>query len=103
MVQHQAQVQGKSVVQYLRELQARQSARRGGARYPTTGCPPAPREKYVYLTRREVDLLFDQITDLRDRALFGAMYYFGLRSFGGRIVASGVCELSYSSHLHFHG
>ncbi len=31
-------------------------------------------------TRRKVELFFDQITDLRDRALFGAMYFFGLRT-----------------------
>src|SRR5262249_44953423 len=42
--------------------------------------PASPREKYVYLTRREVELFFEQITDLRDRALFGAMYYFGLQA-----------------------
>ena len=39
-----------------------------------------PCEQYVYLTRREVELLFDQVIDLRDRALFGARYYFGLRA-----------------------
>jgi type 1 fimbriae regulatory protein FimB len=81
MVQHQAQVQGKSLVQYLHELQAQAERKEGeGHATPRPAAPPALREKYVYLTRREADLLFDQITDLRDRALFGAMYYFGLRA-----------------------
>jgi type 1 fimbriae regulatory protein FimB len=80
MVQHQAQVQGKSVARYLRELQA-QAERNGQERgVPQAVAPRAPREKYTYLTTREVDLFFAQITALRDRALFGTMYYFGLRA-----------------------
>jgi type 1 fimbriae regulatory protein FimB len=80
MVQHQAQVQGKSVAQYLRELQAQAERNRQGRGVPQAVAPRALREKYTYLTKREVDLLFEQITDLRDRALFGTMYYFGLRA-----------------------
>jgi type 1 fimbriae regulatory protein FimB len=75
----QARVQGKSLLQYLRELemQAARREQRAPAQRPN---PTVTREKYVYLTRREIDLFFAQITDLRDRALFGAMYYFGLRA-----------------------
>jgi type 1 fimbriae regulatory protein FimB len=80
MVQHQAQVQGKSVAQYLRELQA-QVERNDQGRGVSPPVPSrVPREKYTYLTTREVNLLFAQITDLRDCALFGTMYYFGLRA-----------------------
>ena len=79
MVQHQAQVQGKSVAQYLRELQTQVERHGGGRSTPPSVPSRVPREKYTYLTTREVDLLFAQITDLRDRALFGTMYYFGLR------------------------
>jgi len=77
---HQARVQGKSVTQYLRELQAQvqRDGKGDTALRPVT--PTLPREKYVYLTRREVELFFDQILTLRDRALFGTMYYFGLRA-----------------------
>src|SRR4030081_3581207 len=78
MVQHQAQVQGKSAAQYLRELQT-QVERNGEDRSEPPPVPSRiPREKYTYLTTREVDLFFAQITDLRDCALFGTMYYFGL-------------------------
>ncbi len=80
MVQHQAQVQSKTVAQYLRELQAQAERNGQGRGVPQAVAPRAPREKYTYLTKREVDLLFEQITDLRDRALFGTMYYFGLRA-----------------------
>jgi len=80
MVQHQAQVQGKSVAQYLRELQTQVERNGEGRRVLQTVTSLVHREKYTYLTKREVDLLFEQITDLRDRALFGAMYYFGLRA-----------------------
>ena len=80
MVQHQAQVQGKSVAQYLRELQTQVEHNGEGRRVLQTVTSLVHREKYTYLTKREVDLLFEQITDLRDRALFGAMYYFGLRA-----------------------
>jgi site-specific recombinase XerD len=79
MVQHQAQVQGKSLLQYLRELQS-EVAQKADTPKPQPVGPRIPREKYTYLTTREVDLLFEQITDLRDRALFGTMYYFGLRA-----------------------
>ncbi len=34
----------------------------------------------LYLTHREGDLLFVQITDVCDRALFGTIDYFGLRA-----------------------
>jgi site-specific recombinase XerD len=80
MVQHQAQVQGKSVAQYLRELQTQVERTGGGRSVPQPVPSRVPREKYTYLTTREVDLLFEQITDLRDCALFGTMYYFGLRA-----------------------
>lgn len=79
LAKHQAAVQGKTLLQYLRELQA-EAARAHEKPSPPHVAPRIPREKYVYLTKREVDLLFAQITDLRDRALFGAMYYFGLRA-----------------------
>jgi len=69
MVSHQARVQGKSVAQYLRRTPGTGPAGREGdtALRPVT--PTLPREKYVYLTRREVELFFDQIMNLRDRAL----------------------------------
>jgi hypothetical protein len=51
MVQHQAQVQGKSVAQYLRELQA-QAERNGQEREVSQAVAPrVPRDKYTYLTR----------------------------------------------------
>jgi site-specific recombinase XerD len=79
LAQHQARVQGKSLLHYLKELQAQVEHTAAAPKLqPVT--PRVPREKYTYLTRREVELFFDQITDLRDRALFGAMYYFGLRA-----------------------
>src|SRR5262249_38027938 len=77
---HQARVQGKSLVQCLRDLQAQAERKGEGDRVLRPVGPSLPRDKYTYLTRREVELFFDQITDLRDRALFGAMYYFGLRA-----------------------
>jgi site-specific recombinase XerD len=80
LAKHQAQVQGKTLPQYLRELQVQAEHKETTPPAPWTTLARAPREKYAYLTRREVDLLFEQITDLRDRALFGAMYYFGLRA-----------------------
>src|SRR5262249_17187458 len=80
MVRHQAQVQGKSVAQYLLELQGQAERNGQGRRVLQAVGPRAPREKYTYLTTREVDLFFAQITALRDRALFGTMYYFGLRA-----------------------
>jgi integrase len=67
-------------VQYLKELQVQAEHRGAGDTAPQRVTARVPRERYVYLTRREVDLLFDQIADLRDRALFGTMYYFGLRA-----------------------
>jgi site-specific recombinase XerD len=77
LAQHQARVQGKSLAQYLKELhlQVEHTATKS---QPVP--PRVPREKYTYLMRREVELFFAQITELRDRALFGAMYYFGLRA-----------------------
>ena len=42
MVQHQAQVQGKSVVQYLRELQARAERNGQERRVPQAVAPRAP-------------------------------------------------------------
>jgi len=75
----QARMQGKSLAQYLRELQVRAEEKKENGTAPPHR-PIAPREKYTYLTRREVDLLFERIADLRDRALFGLMYYFGLRA-----------------------
>lgn len=80
LAQHQAQVQGKSLIEYLRELQAEVAQTRAQPSRPQFTPPRIPREKYVYFTRREIDLFFEQITDLRDRALFGVMYYFGLRA-----------------------
>jgi site-specific recombinase XerD len=79
MAEHQARVQGKTLVQYLTELQ-HDLAQRSAMPKPQPITPRLPREKYVYFTRREVELLFTQITALRDRALFGVMYYFGLRA-----------------------
>ena len=76
----QARVQGKSLAQYLRELQAQIERKGEGGTAPRPVTARVPCEQYVYLTRREVELFFDQITDLRDRALFGTMYYFGLRA-----------------------
>jgi integrase len=76
----QAQVQGKSLAQYLRELQSLVERKEEGSSVPRSAAPRFPREKYVYLTRKEVELLFEQITDLRDGALFGCMYHFGLRA-----------------------
>ena len=75
---HQARVQGKSLAQYLKELHL-QVEHTAAAPKLQSVLPRGSREKYTYLTRREVELFFDQITELRDRALFGAMYYFGLR------------------------
>jgi integrase len=77
LAQHQARVQGKSLAQYLKELHLQVEHT---ATNPQPVPPRVPREKYTYLTRREVELFFAQITELRDRALFGAMYYFGLRA-----------------------
>lgn len=42
--------------------------------------PPTGSAKYVVLTRREIARLFRQIRAERDRALFGAMYFLGLRA-----------------------
>ena len=80
IVSDQPQLQGKNLAQYLRELQAQVERKGKGASTPRPSTPHFPREKYVYLTRREVELFFQQVTDLRDRALFGYMYHFGLRA-----------------------
>ena len=76
----QAARQGKSVARYLRDLQAEVIRKE----QLTPQCSPLqsrePREKYVILTRREIERFFSRITDERDRALFAAMYYFGLRA-----------------------
>jgi type 1 fimbriae regulatory protein FimB len=80
MATHQARVQGKSLLDYLKELQAHAGRKEGGGAASQLVTHHTPREKYTYLTRREVELFFAQITDLRDRALFDAMYYFGLRA-----------------------
>jgi len=80
LAKHQAQIHGKTLTQYLRELQLQAERTETEQSTPRAVAPRPPREKYVYLTRREVDLFFEQITDLRDRALFAAMYYFGLRA-----------------------
>ena len=82
----QAAQQGKSVARYLRELQAafarqeRQERQEKDAARDTTPSQQKTREKYVTLTRGEVARLFAQMTDERDRVLFAAMYYFGLRA-----------------------
>ena len=76
----QAARQGKSVARYLRELQAEVTRQEQVTLRDAESRQRAPREKYVTLTRREVERLFAQITDARDRALFAAMYYFGLRA-----------------------
>src|SRR5712692_177485 len=79
LAQHQARVQGKTLAQYLKELHLQ--VEHSATALKLQPVPPrVPREKYTYLTRREVELFFEQITELRDRALFGAMYYFGLRA-----------------------
>ena len=80
MAAHQARIQGKSLVQYLRELQTQIAKKKAETAAPRPSGLLTLREKYVYLTRREIDLLFEQISDLRDRALFGTMYYLGLRA-----------------------
>ena len=56
---HQARVQGKSLAQYLRELQAQIERKGEGGTAPRPVPAPVPREQYVYLTRREVEDLFD--------------------------------------------
>jgi site-specific recombinase XerD len=85
----QAAQQGKSVARYLRELQAafarqerqeRQEHQEKVAARDTAPAQHKTREKYVTLTRGEVARLFAQMTDERDRVLFAAMYYFGLRA-----------------------
>ena len=79
----QAAQQGKSVARYLRELQAafaRQERQEKVAARDTAPAQHKTREKYVTLTRGEVARLFAQMTDERDRVLFAAMYYFGLRA-----------------------
>jgi len=60
MAMHQARVQGKSLVQYLKELQVQAEHRGAGDTAPQRVPARVPRERYVYLTRREVDLLFDR-------------------------------------------
>ena len=60
---HQARVQGKSLAQYLRELQAQIERKGEGGTAPRPVPARVPREQYVYLTRREVELFFDQITE----------------------------------------
>lgn len=76
----QAAQQGKSVIRYLRELQAEASRQEQAALRGAEPRQRASRERYVTLTRREVERFFAQITDGRDRALFAAMYDFGLRA-----------------------
>lgn len=80
LVAQQAARQGKSVARYLRELQTKVSRQE---RVSVRGAEPRQQEsraKYVTLTRREVERFLAQITDERDRALFAAMYAFGLRA-----------------------
>ncbi len=76
----QAARQGKSVARYLRELQAEVTRQEQATLRDAEPRQRESREKYVTLTRREVERFFAQITDERDRALFAAMYYFGLRT-----------------------
>jgi integrase len=76
----QARVQGLSVVEYLRQLQEQARRTEEGRAVQASPVVQAPKEKYAYLTKREVEALFAQITDLRDRALFGTIYYLGLRA-----------------------
>ena len=76
----QAAQQGKSVARYLRELQTEVSRQERVSVQGTDPRQQEPRAKYVTLTRREVERFFAQITDERDRALFAAMYAFGLRA-----------------------
>ncbi len=79
----QAARQGKSVARYLRELQAvfaRQEREEKDAAQRIAPPQQKTRERYVTLTRGEVERLFAQMTDERDRVLFAAMYYFGLRA-----------------------
>ena len=76
----QAARQGKSVARYLRELQAEVSRQEYAALRGAEPRQQESRAKYVTLTRREVERFFAQITDERDRALFAAMYAFGLRA-----------------------
>ena len=76
----QARVQGLSVVEYLRQLQEQARWTKEGRAVQTPTVPRAPKEKHAYLTKREVEAFFTQIVDLRDRALFGTIYYLGLRA-----------------------
>ena len=76
----QAARQGKSVARYLRELQAEALRQEHASVRDAEPRQQEPRAKYVTLTRREVERFFAQITDERDRALFAAMYTFGLRA-----------------------
>ncbi len=76
----QAARQGKSVARYLRDLQTQVSRQKRGSVRSRAPQPAASHTKYVTLTRREVERFFAQITDERDRALFTAMYAFGLRA-----------------------
>ena len=76
----QAARQGKSVARYLRELQAEALRQEHASVRDAEPRQQEPRAKYVTLTRREVERFFAQITDERDRALFAAMYAFGLRA-----------------------
>jgi integrase len=76
----QARVQGLGVIEYLRQLQDQARRTEEGQAGQPPPLPRAPKEKYAYLTKREVEALFEQITELRDRALFGTIYYLGLRA-----------------------
>src|SRR6266850_5511841 len=80
MVSHQARVQGKTIAQYLRELVSVVGRQERSQSNSHLVIQRSPRVKYSYLTRREVELFFQQVTNLRDRAMFGVMYYFGLRA-----------------------
>lgn len=76
----QAREQGLSVVEYLRQLQEQAKRTGEGRAAQPPAVPRTPKEKYAYLTKREVEAVFEQIEDLRDRALFGTIYYLGLRA-----------------------
>ncbi len=76
----QAARQGKSVARYLRELHTEVSRQEHAALRGAESRQQKSRAKYVTLTRREIERFFAQITDERDRALFAAMYAFGLRA-----------------------
>jgi len=79
VAQHAAR-QGQTVGRYLENLEAATMRQTQRERKHPSQLPATGRAKYVVLTRREIARLFTQIGAERDRALFGAMYFLGLRA-----------------------